>query len=699
MSFADEAESVRRLFSTAGHIDPSDPNRDVISQMGLNRSVNMRKSGVANSISLATGRPTDPMFYWRNANLPYNIWEKDELSKVRSFCRMLYLLHPVIASAIDIFSKYPLVGMEILSPKDDKITDFYNELFFNELDYEEFLVDVGREYWTAGEAWAFGTFNELLGVWESDELLQPDDIKVVRSPFLREPRYEMRLPQHIRDIIRDRKPEWEYKQLITAYPEMASLASLGELTDEDDPRGWMPVSNTLLYHLKFKGDTFHDRGVPILMRAFRSVMQEEMLNAAQDAIASRLYTPLILAKLGASAGDLGTNAPWIPSQADLDAFNESLNAALAADFRVMTHHFAVNMSNVFGRESMPNLNGDFERITERILQTFGMSKTMLSGASGGQTYAADALNRDLLSQLLVTYQKRIARFFKKRAEVVAEAQGHYDFELKGGRPIPIMEEVIEVDEETGNQRIVEQPKLLVPDLKIRYINMRDQDSYRQFLEALRATGVPISQRTRMVNVPINLDEEAESVKTEQVTQAVLSQEARKETYLELRRRGLPIPQDLIDDFMPRVDDSKSATTPEILPSIGRNEPAPTVGLVPTEEDLASAGTEATGPIPDVDMSDVVIKNLPRNRMTRPRNIEEQGNTPYESHEQRAGMPRASSLDPSVQVDPILVDGEEVARTVMSAPNHIGMRAVASKESFYLYQEEDEVDEESDEASD
>ena len=273
-------------------------------------------------------------------------------------CRLLYILHPVIGSCVDIFSKYPLTGMEVSCPKDTKIADFYGDLFLNQLDYEDFLIDVGREYWTVGEAWPFGTFSELLGVWEDDELLQPDDIKVIRSPFLREPRFEMRLPEHIRKILSERKPQLEYNQLINSFPEMATMP-LGDLVSDEDTRAWMPVSNMLLTQLRFKGDTFHDRGVPILLRAFRSVMQEEMLNAAQDAIASRLYTPLILAKLGASATDLGTQVPWIPTPGDLDNFNEALNAALAADFRVMVHHFAVSMENVFGRENVPDLSADF----------------------------------------------------------------------------------------------------------------------------------------------------------------------------------------------------------------------------------------------------------------------------------------------------------------------------------------------------
>lgn len=672
MAWGDDAEAVRALFSTAGRtgISSEDPNSEVIAQMSLNRAVNQRRTAAVSGggISLATGRPTDPLFYWKNANLPYNIWEKKELVKIRSLCRMLYILHPVIASAIDIFSKYPLAGMEIICSKDRKITDFYSELFLDQLEYDEFLIDVGREYWTVGEAWPFGTFNEILGVWEADELLQPDDIKVIRSPFLREPRFEMRLPEHIRAILRDRRPEWEYKQLIAAYPEMAAMATLGDFADEDDDRAWMPVSSILLQQLRFKADTFHDRGIPLLMRAFRAVMQEEMLNSAQDAIASRLYTPLILARLGASATDLGTNAPWIPSQTDMDSFNESLNAALAADFRVMTHHFALDMTNVFGRESMPNLDGDFERLTERILQTFGLSKTMLSGASGGETYAADALNRDLISQLLTTYQRRLSRLFKKRAEVVAEAQGHYDFEIKGGRPIPIMEEVIEVDPEDGTQHIVERPKLLVPDLKIKSMNMRDEDSYRQFLEALRASGVPISQRTRMVNVPVNLDEEAEAVKQEQVDQAVMAQEVRKETYIELRRRGLPIPEDLRNDFEPRLQQPPASDGSAIIPTLGIEDPASTSALVPTPEDMVTGG-EATGPGGEGDMPDNIIQSLPRNRLL---DLSTNNGVPAESHEYRAEMPKAGSE----------------GRPTLGGPRHVGLRSALGTRGFYR---EDELD--------
>jgi hypothetical protein len=635
----------------------------LVSQMAKNRKVAMKKQAASGStgtqgpqsLSFATGRPRDPMFYWRQNNLPYDVTKDEELKKIREYCRLLYMTHPIIASCIDIYSKYPLLGMELVC-KDEQLKDFYETLFFDQLGYEDFLIDVGREYWTVGEAWPFGSFNELLGVWENDELLNPDDIEVERSPFLKEPRFMIRLPESIRKIITEKQPAWEYKKLMESYPELEKFAGQDTL---------MPVSNILLKQLKFKADTFHKRGLPILMRAFRSIMQEEMLMAAMDAIADRLYTPLILVKLGASATDLGTEVPWIPTEDDLADFEEALDGALAGDFRVITHHFGIEMAPVFGRENMPDMTNDFDRIEERILQTFGLSKTMLSGADGGETYAADALNRDLISQLLTTYQRMVKELFEDRARVVAEAQEHYDYELRGGRRYPIMEEVLELDDETGEYRIVEQPKLLVPELRFKAMNMADEESEREFLEALRESGVPISMKRRMISIGVDLDEEIEVMQEEQVQLAVAEQETRKRTYLALRSEGLPIPQDLLDDFLPRASNtmdsqqrgaSEQAEEGTRPPMLGMDPTMMTPTLAPTAEDAPDADSEngedqgmgemGGGAGPGMGM----VIPLPQNQMM---------NRVPESDEQRDGMPKASSME--------------------NGPRHVGMRKRAGIE--------------------
>lgn len=627
----DRVQGLFRAARTAG-ITSTNPE---VAQMAMNRAVNQRVA-TGGDLTMATARPKDPLWYWRQGNLPYNIWDDPqglEMAKVRELCRLLYVTHPLLGSAIDIYARYPLAGMEIVCPKDKSVADFHSQLFLDDLEYEDYLVDVGREYWLVGEGFPLASFNDLTGTYDSDDLMLPEDVNVINTPFSNEPRFEMALPYRIRQILTERYPELEYRQLVDAYPEFLSLNTNNWSTMTDRHRFMIPVSNKLMSHVMRKGDSFHQRGIPLLMRAFRAVAQEEMLNAAQDSISQRLYTPLILARIGASATDLGASDPWIPQQADLNDFIEDVNAALSADFRMIATHFAVNMQNVFGRESMPNLDRDFERLEDKMLQAFGISRTMLTGAGGGQTYAADALNRDLMTQLLQGYQRKIQGFFHSRARVVAEAQGHYDFERKGGRPVPIMESVMETDDETGEVRFIERPKLLLPDLRIKAMNVKDEEALSQLLGQLRQEGVPISQRSRLINVPIELDQEVEASMEESVDQAVAAQETRKRTYTKLKAQGLPIPQDLIDDFQPKVDDPDGTGEP------GSAEEQAILGLTevdPGTAALLSGVTEEEADAEDPNGVDAMGAEplQPQNRALM---------RPPESDEMRATMPKAASF--------------------------------------------------------
>lgn len=592
---------------------------------GRERIVSIESEGPGEVVSMQTGTGN------------YTAW-----GLASKNCRLLYQSHPLIGSCVDIYTKYPLLGME-MSCKDEKLTDFYSDHFLGEdegLNYGKFLIDFGREYWTVGEAVPFGSFNESLGVWDDEELLNPDDLEVVRSPFLKDPRFFIKLPETLREIITKRTPAWEYEKLMQAYPELSHYAAEDAL---------MPVSSVLLRHYKFEADTFNKRGVPLLMRAMRPIMQEEMLNAAMDAVADRLYTPLILARLGASASDLGTTTPWIPNDGDLADFEEALDGALSADFRVLVHHFGVTMESVFGRENMPDMTPDFERLEDRMLQTFGLSKTMLTGASAGQTYAADALNRDLVSQLLTTYQNIVKRHYRQRAMVVAEAQEHYDYDERNGKRYVKMEEILEIDED-GQEHIVEQPKLLIPDLHMKTMSLKDEEAERAFFEQLRAAGVPISMKTRLQNVPIDFADEIEQSMEEQVDLAVREQETRKEIFLALRAKGLPIPADLTADFQPMASNVPGPASQGMrVPMMGIDPVMGTPTLAPVAGDLAAptaGGVVApgmpTGPVdPFQPGGSGQVLPFPSGGGGA------EGDTrPEESDEMRKDMPKASSLEPA-----------------------------------------------------
>ena len=892
------------------------PTDDVAAEMRLNRRVAMRRQGAlgdgmgggSGGFMMATARPRDPMFYWRQNNLPYDTNSPAELAKIRAFCRLLYQTHPIVAACTDIFTKFPLQGMEFVC-KDSKLEDFYGALFVDQLKYPKFLKDVNREYWLTGEAWPLGSFSETLGVWQDEELLNPDNVTVEQSPLLKEPRFLIELPETLRKVLQNKSPKWEYEAIVRSFPEL--LAYTGE-------NSRMPVSNMLMQQLKFTGDTFNPRGVPILLRGFRPIIQEEMLNAAMDAVADRLYTPLLLVRLGASASDLGTEVPWIPTRDDLDAFNEELDLAMSADFRVLTHHFATQIDSVFGRENMPDMSADFDRIEDRILMVYGLSRTMLQGAdcltgdteisvrragktfkmtikevaarfngldghlpgrrwrsdiptyvayaqdgvirqglldaawysgvkevfelttesgrsitasakhpfltpsgdfvqlgdlrvgdfvqvkagrretagggkrsyyrqakvrfhpyqvsdgisgkfkvpvhrlvmeaalndleyaefirivrqeeirakelyfidpqvftvhhkdedhlnnsltnlalmsrgehhvhhvrvenvleqvgserivsieprgkqntydlgmaedphnflangfvvhNSGETYAADALNREVVTQLLSDNQQMIKDFVRERMLIVAEAQEHYDYDERNGKRYVKMEEVVEYDEETGQEKIVQQPALLVPELKFDTMNLRDEQVERQFSEELNASGVPVPYTKRLAGTGLNFDDMIEQRKQEDIKLAIAEQETRLETYMELRAAGLPIPDDLRKSFEPKATPVGQSMVPQsgddaAIPSLG-TEVHPLPALAPTPDDVQQDTDEQMAPVPAQPGSGSVI-------MLPSAQVPPEGFRPPESDEQRAGMPK-----PAVRKRATKAEGERV----------------------------------------
>jgi hypothetical protein len=304
-----------------------------------------------------------------------------------------------------------------------------------------------------------------------------------------------------------------------------------------------PVSDVLLKQVAFKITDWDDHGTPILLRGLRVLLHQEKLLASQDAIAERLYSPLILAKLGAGADKMGDElGPWIPGPEQLQAFRDDMDIALSSDFRMMVYHYALEVENVFGREQVPDLWNDFDRIDRWLMAIFGLDGIMGSG-SNSAPYATSALNAEFMNQILRTFQKFMKDHALARMEVVAEAQEHYDYEKRGQTRVPIMEEVIEWDDE-GQPHIVERNKLLTPEMEMESLDLRDEATERMFRQSLRAMGVPISDERLMVGINFEFEDSLDEMSEEMIQKTVAQQMAKLQTYKILRAQGLSIPPDL-----------------------------------------------------------------------------------------------------------------------------------------------------------
>lgn len=534
------------------------------------------------------------------------------LKKIREWSRLVYMTHPLIPSLIDIYSRFPLLDIEF-KHADQKLADYYNDLFLNQLDYQEFLFDMAREYWTVGEAFPLGSWHDGIGAWDADELLNPDDVLVSRNSVLRQYQFHLRVPEGIKKLIETRQPREEYEMLVRFYPYILQWAQ---------QNSEIPVSDVLLKHLKFKVNPWEPHGVPILMRAFKTMMLEMSLEAAQDAVADRLYSPLILANLGIE--DVGDGeGPWIPDPEDIDMLRDDLSLALMSDFRLMVYHHGLQIQSVFGREVMPRFDMDFERVDMKLMQIFGIGPELLQGGNSSAPYASGALNRELLTQMLTTYQVATKKFLRERMEVVAERQGHFEFEKRGSQRYPVFETVLMQDELTGEEYVEERPKLAVPEVNFRTMNLRDETVERQFLIELKQAGVPVADQSFMINIPIEFDEEVNKVQREKMDKVLAELHYQKRLFTAIFINHLPVPPEYAQAYMEFVAGIQGLALMTSGTDITMGSPTPNLfpQVQPSETDLANAmmatGEGEGGP----------------------------GARSEESDEQRSGAPRTASKVP------------------------------------------------------
>src|ERR1700739_1493759 len=130
-------------------------NTALISAMRRQRTASsMRKEGLGNmgrDTNMATVRFYDPLEYWDQSALPWNMQDEGHRHKLHKWLRLYYATHYLVPILIDIFTRFPLAGMEIKC-KDKNVQKFCEEHFMDDLNYPEFLVGLGREHFLIGEA-------------------------------------------------------------------------------------------------------------------------------------------------------------------------------------------------------------------------------------------------------------------------------------------------------------------------------------------------------------------------------------------------------------------------------------------------------------------------------------------------------------------------------------------------------------------
>lgn len=613
-------------------IDPSMNPR----QRGLIEDMHRRRTAAAGTDALlAPPKQRDPFRYWNEQRHWFEDLDNDEFyERLSRWTRLLYRTHPLVPSLIDIFSRFPLLEISF-EHKDERLVDFYSTLFLDGLDYNNLLFDMSREKWVTGEANTIASWHDGIGSWESEDILNPLDVQILSNVIMRDETYAIKVPDSIKELVNRQSPKAEYEALLRMYPDVVNWAR------QNKP---IPVSNVLLKRLKFRTDPWSKRGTPILLRAFRQLMMEESLYAAQDAIADRFYSPLILARLGLDNVDEA--GPWLPDPEELDSLRNDLNLALMSDMRLLVYHHGLDIKSVFGKEQMPKFSDEFDRIDVQLMSVFGIGPELIRGGASNVPYASGALNRELVTQLLQTHQYDIKQFVRSRMEPIAERQGLYEYEKRGDIRVPIMETVLVYDEETGEEWVEERPKLAIPDIHFKAMDLRDEKVERSFILELKQAGFPVSFDTLKWNLDIEFLTENEKYNDERLELIVAEQQFKKSLFERIQKQHLPIPADYADEYNAWL----------------KGLPAETSSDVTLPGPPGAGATPGTPPPPSIDPSEFA-NAVPVNPDNPTR--------PEISDEMRAGMPApvAASRTASVRKESVLDEAvsQELTENMNKAP--------------------------------
>lgn len=472
-----------------------------------------------------TGMGGDGYGSWNGG---YDLLRFDDDANVRRqvllAARNIAKTHPLVSAIIEIYSSFPLSGMK-LTHSDPSMQRFYEDLFMDDLDFPNFLTDVGRCFWTDGMTFVFGNWSDDLGLFVGEDVLDPIDMDVQRMPLSGTETITMRPSDYMRSVAKDQGPAGQ--EFRRQFPDLADTVARGLDIAFDASR---------ITYLADKDRPSDLYGSPRILRCWNTLRLESRMNSAMQATADRLYAPLMMFTIG---GTLPNGDRFIPPASALDAFRDNLDAALSSDFRAIITHDGVHAQRLIDGDRMNNFKSDWDMYDERIFTAWGLSSSVLKPES--TTYATGALEFKLAAQLMTRFQHKIRKVYENQAAIVAEAHRHYERDEGTGEVVTERREVW--DEDAGEYKVIECPRLSFPTLQFSPVDFTDRQRRREFLAQMRQQGMQISDEDIMVDVNIDLDESRRRFNEEQVQRSVDEARRQASVFSATVGQSLPVPPD------------------------------------------------------------------------------------------------------------------------------------------------------------
>ncbi len=407
-------------------------------------------------------RPFSPFYEESNLNLPRERPEANE------WCRHYYNSDPLIGNALDLHSTYPLSSFGVKCEYKE-VEDFFNDML-EELNFSSLIYEVAREYMIVGEVFPYCQLDENTGKWSEIIIQNPDYIEV-RKHVLTSPVISLKPDAELQRIVTSTNPDdIVLKQQLD--PEIISYVMSGKA---------IPLSNHLISHIARKAAPFQVRGTSILTRVFKDLMYRDILREAQFTIAQNHVTPVKIATVG------GQDGSFRPGFEELQGVRDMLEQAIYdTNFTIVTHT-GFDLKYVGANGQILPLDGEFDRIEDRILTGLFTSKAFTHGE--GPTYSNASVALEVLQQRYVSFRNIIERWLERK--VFAPISRIQDFtKFKNGIK-----------------------ELIIPKVDWQRINLKNNREYQGALEGL-ARENKVSMHSLYNTLDLNYDDEMRNIKDE-----------------------------------------------------------------------------------------------------------------------------------------------------------------------------------------
>lgn len=407
-----------------------------------------------------------PLFEAINLQLPTKTRE------INQWARHFYKTDGYVGALLDTHSEFPLTGMHIVCD-DPKVKRFFEVLWFDVIKGPKLLSDMNLEYWKLANVFPFGNWDDDKGIWTGFNLLNPDFVEVEKASLAGDPVLKLDPDDNLKRIVASRQPKELYEQLAKIEGgELVNLVARGEK---------IPLNKFRVSHLAFKLSAYETVGTPIMFRAFKPLIQKDMIRRVQMAIYERHILPLKLIKVGSD--QMPANPEAIKQVRE--AFDE-LSQDLSAWF---VYHHAISAEYVSSAGKIHSFDTESKWIREEIFAALMGNEAMVGGGGSGSSFAAASIGMQLTINRYMRNQQVLCDWIKDTVF----------------RPVAIAQD-FKKQTEWGEEYIV-------PEVEFEFMKLKDDAQMKNLMKELMKGGL-ISKSTFYTYMGLDGTREQEQIARE-----------------------------------------------------------------------------------------------------------------------------------------------------------------------------------------